>query len=320
MIDVLARGLQATGHEVLLFTTGDSTCEVPREFVVPVAPGIDIGGSALEVQHVEQAYLALREMDIIHDHTALGPLLFGRDSVQPTVTTNHNPFAEPFASLYRLLGGKVAIVAISEHHARSAPPIPIAAVIHHGVFPEDFPVGDGSGDYALFLGRITPDKGAHRAVHLARAAGLRLVLAGKKHTEREERYFEEEVRPLLDDGSEFLGEVDVPTKLALLGGARCLLNPIAWPEPFGMVMIEALACGTPVVALPHGAASEIVTDGVTGFLREQPEELVAALGRLDEIDRGACRAVVEGHFSAQRMVAEHLALYDSLLNSRGGRP
>ncbi len=311
---MLARGLQGAGHEVLLFASGDSTSAVPRASVIAVAPGID-AGSALEVEHVSHAYAALAAMDIVHDHTALGPLLFGRGAT-PCVTTNHNPFNEPFTSLYRPLAGVVPIIAISEHHRLSAAPIPIAAVIHHGIDPADFPFGDGAGDYALFLGRMTPDKGAHRALAAARRVDMPLLLAGKQHTEVERRYFAEEVEPLLDGERRYLGEVDHGVKLALLTSARCLLNPISWPEPFGMAMIEALACGTPVVTLSRGASSEIVEHGVTGFVVDDEEGLAAALGNLDSLDRGACRAAVEGHFSARRMVDEHVALYESVLAER----
>lgn len=313
VIDVLARGLVAAGHEVLLFASGDSTTAVPRESVIPIAPGIDAGGSALEIEHVSHAYAALAEMDVIHDHTIVGPLLFGRRSDVACVTTNHNPFTEPFVSGFRDLGDDVPIIAISEHHRRSAAPIPIAAMIHHGLFPNEFPAGDGDGDYALFLGRMTPDKGAHRAIDLAEEAGIRLLLAGKVHTEAERRYFAEEVEPRLGVRCEYLGEIDRLRKVELLGRARCLLNPIAWPEPFGLVMIEALACGTPVITLAHGAASEIVENGITGFIADDLDGLRIALGKLDTLDRATCRAAIAGHFSARRMVAEHVALYESVL-------
>ncbi|HVB07253.1 MAG TPA: glycosyltransferase family 4 protein [Acidimicrobiales bacterium] len=316
VIDVLARGLQRAGHEVLLFASGDSTSEVPRASVIPVAPGID-AGSALEVEHVTHAYAALAGMDVVHDHSTLGPLLHGVRGAPPTVTTNHNPFVEPFLSVYRLLQGTVPVIAISEHHRRSAAPLEIAAVIHHGLFPEEFPVGDGDGGYALFLGRMTPDKGAHRALELAHRAGIRLLLAGKQHTDLERRYFAESVVPLLDSERRYLGEVNQEDKLELLTGARCLLNPIAWPEPFGMVMIEALACGTPVITTGHGASAEIVDDGTTGFVVDDADGLLKALRKVEAIDRGACRAAVEGHFSAERMVAEHVALYERVRAEAG---
>jgi len=313
VIDSLARGLNAAGHHVVLYTTGDSTCTVERRFAFAASPGIDVGGSAVELHHVIRAYDELTDVDVIHDHTAVGPLYSVGRAAVPVVTTNHNPFADPFGTAFRALRGAVPVIAISAHHANSAVGIRVAAVIHHGVDPAEFPVGAGSGGYALFLGRMSPDKGAHRAVVAAKAAGVRLLLAGRLRTESELRYFDEEVRPFLDDEASFLGEIDQETKLELLGGAVCLLNPIAWDEPFGMVMIEAFACGTPVVALRAGSSPEIVEDGVTGLLCDEPAGLVAALGEAGALDRAACRRAAEGRFSASRMVADHVALYESLV-------
>jgi glycosyltransferase involved in cell wall biosynthesis len=315
VIDVLARGLAAAGHEVVLFATGDSTCAVERAAALAVAPGINVGGSAVEVFHLRNAYERFDAVDIIHDHTTLGPLLFGRNARCPVVATNHNPFAEPFASLYSPLHGEVPIIALSRHHASTAAPTPIAAVIHHGLVAEEFPLGDGEGGYALFLGRMTPEKGPDRAVRIAQALGVPLVLAGKMHTDAELDYFDDKIRPHLGDDVEYAGEVGRKDKIELLARARCLLNPIAWDEPFGMVMIEALACGTPVLALAYGAAPEIVEPGETGFLAGDEEGLVEGLERVGEIDRARCRAAVEGYFSQRRMVADHLRLYSSVCDA-----
>jgi glycosyltransferase involved in cell wall biosynthesis len=313
VIDMLCRGLQRAGHEVVLFTTGDSTCPVDRRFVLPVAPGVDVGGSAVELQHVVSAYAALRDVDVIHDHTTIGPVYAMTQATVPVVTTNHNPFAEPFSTMFRAVGKTASVVAISAHHAATAGDVPLAAVIHHGIDPEAFPVGSGTGRYALFLGRMTPEKGAHRAIVAATAAGMRLVLAGTARSASERQYLDEQVMPLLSDRGQYVGEIDQSSKVELLGGAACLLNPIAWPEPFGMVMIEAFACGTPVVTLRAGAVPEIVADGVTGLICDDETELPGALARVAELDRAACRGAVEGHFSAARMVADHVALYRRVL-------
>lgn len=322
VVDTLARGLVQAGHDVRLFASGDSTSEVARDYVVPVAPGIDVGGSALEFHHIAHAYQLFADFDIVHDHTILGPLYASMRVEAPVVTTNHNPFSDPFATVLAAIGANVPIIAISEHHARSAGDIPIAAVIRHGVELSQFPLGKGEGGFALFLGRMTEDKGAHRAIRIAKAAGVRLVLAGKMHTDLEQQYFASEVAPLLSSSAEYVGEVDVPTKLELLSEAACLLNPIAWPEPFGMVMIEALACATPVLALASGAAPEIVEHGYNGFLGESEEDLVEGLRHLSEIDRSNCRASAEAKFSATRMVNEHVALYEKIIaeRSRGKKP
>jgi glycosyltransferase involved in cell wall biosynthesis len=176
-----------------------------------------------------------------------------------------------------------------------------------------FTLGAGRGGYALFLGRMSPDKGVHTAARVAREAGVPLKIAAKLREQPEHEYFEERVRPLLGGDIEFLGEVCGATKHELLGNALCLLNPMAWPEPFGMVMIEALASGTPIVATPRGAAPEIVDDGVTGHLRIGEEALAVALQRVGSLDRTACRKVAEARFSLEHMVAGHVALFERIV-------
>ncbi|MGD0219083.1 MAG: glycosyltransferase family 4 protein [Acidimicrobiales bacterium] len=309
VLDGLARGLHAAGHDVLLFTTGESTCPVERRWVFERAIGVGEGGAAQELRHVVHAYEIASEFDVVHDHTLIGPLYSERFPNLRVVTTNHGPFESDLIDLYRIVSDRVPVIAISRHQASGADDVPIAAIIHHGVEASEFPVGDGSGGYALFLGRMNPGKGAHVAAHVAREAGIELHIAGKCHEQLEIDYFESTIRPLLSSGVDYLGEVDDKAKLELLGAAKVLLNPISWPEPFGMVMIEALACGTPVITTPCGAAPEIVDDGVTGFVRAGEPALVDALSRIEEIDRRRCRDAVLGHFSRRRMVDEHVDLY-----------
>ncbi|MGH9093318.1 MAG: glycosyltransferase, partial [Acidimicrobiales bacterium] len=240
----------------------------------------------------------------------------GAPAGPPVVTTVHGPLDQDLVALYEALGTHVPIVCISAAQHRAAPHIPVARVIHHGVDADLFPVGDGAGDadgpYCLFLGRMAPDKGAHRAVAVARAAGMRLLMAAKMREPWEVRYFTEMVEPVLGPDAVYLGEVPHARKLELLGGAAALLFPIRWNEPFGLVMLEAMACGTPVLAFPEGAAPEVVEHGRTGFLCGDEDEMAAALGRVGEIDRADCRAAVEGYFSTGRMVADHLDLFTSL--------
>jgi glycosyltransferase involved in cell wall biosynthesis len=313
IVNVLARGLVAEGHEVVLFAAADSTCPVEVRSASGPAPGIDVGGSAVELHHVLSAYRSLDDVDVIHDHTAIGPVVaFGEDRAN-VVTTNHNLFSPPYGTGFAAVSSKIAAVAISHHQASTAGDTKIAAVIHHGLDASTFPIGDGDGRYLLFLGRMSPTKGPDRAIAIARAAGVPIVLAGKQHSLLEREFFDAKIRPELGRDVTFVGEPGVDEKMRLLGEACALVNPITWDEPFGMVMVEALACGTPVLALARGAAPEIVDDGVTGFLAADEAGLVGAVSRLSEIDRKACRAAVEGYFSADRMVAEHLALYERVL-------
>jgi glycosyltransferase involved in cell wall biosynthesis len=313
VLDNLARGLYNAGHDVLLFATGDSTCRAPTMYVLERAAGTVATGSATELRHVINAYHTVLDWgaEVVHDHTLVGPVYAERFGV-PVVTTNHGPFEGELGDLYRTIGPSVALVAISQHHAATAAGIPIAAVIHHGLDVGAFPHGTGDGSYALFLGRMSPDKGVHVAARAARAAGVPLRIAAKMREPAEHTYFEEQVAPLLGGLVDYIGEVGGAEKLELLAGASCLLNPIAWPEPFGVVMIEALACGTPVVATPHGSVPELIADGVTGYVRLDETGLADALQRVDRLDRERCRKEAAERFSTDRMVIDHLRLYEKV--------
>lgn len=317
VLDGLARALQAAGHQVVLFATGDSTCPVPTGWVLDAGAGVGSATSSTELRHAIRAYDWIADqVDIVHDHTLVGPVYAQRFPALPVVTTNHGPFETELAEYYRAISDVVPVIAISRHQASTARGTRIGGVIHHGIDLDAIPMGDGSGGYALFLGRMSPDKGVHTAARAARDAGVPLKIAAKRNEPAERAYFDAMVAPLLGDDVEFIGEVGGDEKWALLGGARCLLNPIAWPEPFGMVMIEALACGTPVLATPLGSVPEIVDDGVTGFIRGKEDDLANALLHVDELDRAACRRATDERFSAERMAAEHVRFYQAVLDVR----
>jgi glycosyltransferase involved in cell wall biosynthesis len=318
VMDVLARGLQEHGHSVVLFAATDSSCPVEIRSSGGPGPGVDVGGSPVEVHHALAAYRSLVDVDVIHDHTSMGPLVAWGERRAHVVTTNHNPFSAPYGSVFATVDDVVDVVAISHHHAASAVGVRIAKVIHHGLDPRSFPIGDGGGGHLAFLGRMSPSKGPQRAIAIAKATGRPLILAGKQHSAAEQQFFEAVIRPQLCNDITYIGEVGFKDKVKLLGEAVALVNPIEWDEPFGMVMIEALACGTPVYAYARGAAPEIVAPGLTGFLGNTEDDLVVLLDRLDEIDRKACRATIEGHFSVTRMVDEHLEIYRQALVGRGG--
>jgi glycosyltransferase involved in cell wall biosynthesis len=321
VVDELARGFARAGHDVVLFTTGDSTCPVERRWILPVAEGMRIGAAVPELRHAIAAHESLVDCEIIHDHTMAGPLLAAeRDLDHPVLTTIHGPFNDELTDIYLALGGRVPIIAISHAQRAAAPEVPVAQVIHHGIDASGFAVGDGrgdsDGDYCLFLGRMAHDKGAHRAIEVARKAGRRLLMAAKMREASEIQYFTEMVEPLLGPDAIYLGEVPHQQKLDLLAGASALLFPIRWNEPFGLVMLESMACGTPVLAFREGAAPEVVEHGKTGFLCDDEADMVSGLERLDTLDRSDCRAAVEGYFSTDRMVADHLTLFESLLAPR----
>jgi glycosyltransferase involved in cell wall biosynthesis len=300
VVSELATGLTAAGHQVILFATRDSTAPVPLVCAEASASWDRIGHGELELPHVMAGYEALTGCDIIHDHTLLGPawaLAAGHDR---TVTTCHGPLSGELRAIYRRYAKRVPVIAISADQARRAPEVMVDRVIHHGLDPTAYPVGDGDGGFLLFLGRMTADKGVRQAVLAAREAGRRLIVAAKCREEPERAYFREQIEPLLDNNIEFI--------------ACALLNPIQWPEPFGMVMIEALASGTPVITCPIGAAPEIVDNGVTGYLCRGSDELVRAIGTVAQLSRQSCREAVLERFSTERMVADHVALYRDLVS------
>jgi len=320
VLDVLARGLVRAGHEVVLFTTGDATCDVPRQWLFERCDPDRMGTSVLELRHVAAAYEALRHCDVVHDHTLAGLFVSELYPETPVVTTNHGPFNEDLVDIYRQVVGRIPIIGISRHQASTAPPeVPVSAVIHHGLDLTRYSYGPDGGDYLLALGRMNHDKGIDRAIHIARRAGMPLLIAAKMREPAEQRYFAEVIEPLLDDRIRYIGEVGHADKVRLLQGARALLNPIRWPEPFGLVMIEALACGTPVVTTNHGAAPEIVTDGASGFLSDDDDELVDAVLAADQLGRAACRSRAEREFSAERMVTDHVAFFQTVAATRGLR-
>jgi glycosyltransferase involved in cell wall biosynthesis len=316
VIDELARGFERAGHCVDLFATGDSTCPVRRGWVHETAVGTT-GNMVDELGHVEQAYRALAHCDVVHDHTLLGPLWATANTLAvPVATTAHGTFTPELSSLYRSVAQHVAVIAISRHQRSTAPSVPVRTVIHHGIDLAERPFGNGDGGYVLFLGRMHPDKGVHRAIEIARAAGRRILIAAKMWEPPEHRYFEEMVEPLLGSDAEYLGPVGHDDKIRLLGDAEALVNPIRWPEPFGLVMIEALAAGTPVLTFAEGAAPEIVDHATTGFLCRDDDDMVDRLGAVDTLDRRACRRAAEERFSTQKMVDGHLDVYHSLVEHR----
>ncbi|MBM7502650.1 glycosyltransferase [Agromyces aurantiacus] len=318
-IDTLACALQGLGHDVRLAASSDSTCPVPRVPGFEPSDPAKMGVTSHELQHLLRAFRALEDVDVIVDNTLAGPILARFATRVPVVTVAHGPLIPLEQELY--LGGspQVAFVAISHNQASLAGDVPIARVIHHGIRAEDVPVGPG-GDTVAFVGRMSPTKGLPEAIRAAAIAGIPLRIAAKMQEAAEQEYFTDVVRPALGSGAEYLGELTAEEKYRLMGESLALLNPIQWDEPFGLVMIEALAAGTPVVATPRGSVREIVEEGRTGFIRDEPAELAAALTASATLDRRACRASVEERFTAQRMAEDYVALFADLIRERRRPP
>ncbi len=317
----LADSLVARGHSVTLLGVGEprtSADFVPvwdRTFADQLGEVYPEVAHAAAVRREVARIAATNGVDLVHDHTFAGPLnapVYANLGI-PTVVTVHGPVDPEPREYYRLLGRDVSLVAISDRQRELAPELNWVATVHNALRLDTWPFQTEKQDYALFLGRFHPNKAPHLALEAAHAAGLPLVLAGKCSEPLEKEYFDREVKPRLRSTDHVFGVADATAKRRLLAGARCLLFPIQWEEPFGMVMIEAMACGTPVVALRGGAVPEVVEHGVTGFICEQPDELPDALRRVGDLDPAACRARVADRFTEAQLGAGYEAAYRRVL-------
>jgi glycosyltransferase involved in cell wall biosynthesis len=307
----LTEELVRQGHEVSLFASGDS--ETSSRLIACCPQALRLGGCIDPLPHhlvmVEEVYRRAEDFDVIHFHIDYLHFMASRRQLIPHVTTLHGRLDLPdLVPLYREFHD-MPVVSISNAQRAPLPWLNWRGTIHHGL-PEDlFTFRQEPEEYLAFLGRISPEKGLERAIEIARRVGLTLRIAAKVDRADQE-YYEQAIRPLLGQpGVEFLGEINDREKQDFLGNARGLLFPIDWPEPFGLVMIEAMACGTPLIAFPRGSVTEVVDPGETGFVCSTVEEAVAAVGRLSEISRRGCRQVFERRFSAARMARDYVDLY-----------
>jgi glycosyltransferase involved in cell wall biosynthesis len=320
VVALLADGLTDRGHEVTLFAPPGSRTEarlVPPLREVP--PEELIGDPWYEAAHAVSAYDRAGEFDLLHDHTGPVGASIGAMSDCPTVHTLHGPFTPQTTMLYRRIARRHWFVAISESQRSMAPDnLRWAGVVYNGIPMDRYPVREDKDDYLFFLGRADEEKAPHLAIQAARRAGRRLVMCVTTKNEREQAYWADKVEPLLSDDVEVRGECDQEQKADLLGRAAALLFPIQWPEPFGLVMTEAMACGTPVVAWRSGSVSEVVADGETGFIVSSVEEMAAAIARVGDLDPHVMRAGVKERFSAEGMVAGYERVYQRVLASGDG--
>ena len=319
VVAFLTDELVRQGHAVTLFASGDSTTTAK---LVPVCPrALRFGGTgrddlAPHLLMLEQVAKRAHEFDVIHFHLAQLHFPVVRRLAAPHVTTLHGrldiPELEP---LYREFMD-VPVVSISNAQRSPLPDAGWVGTVYHGLPLGLLKFHRRHHGYLAFLGRISPEKGIDRAIAIATACGIPLRVAAK--VDRADRdYYEQHIRQLLDTPLvEFVGEIDDRQKSAFLGGAVALLFPIDWPEPFGLVMIEALACGVPVVAFRAGSVPEVIDHGVTGFVVDSVEEAVEATGRVHLLDRGRCRMMFERRFAAPRMAAAYLRIYERLVRSR----
>ena len=315
VVSFLTEELVAMGHDVTLFASGDSITSAKLEPIWPRALRLDPAIRDPIAPHMllmESVRRQAEEFDVLHFHMDYWSFsLFGRQRT-PFVTTLHGrldlPELQPVFNMFP----NVPVVSISDSQRRPLPQANYVDTVLHGL-PEKLltPVGNPQG-YLAFLGRMAPEKCPDRAIRIAQAAGMPIKLAAKVDV-ADKVYFEKNIRHLLDQpGVEMIGEINDKQKPAFLSGAVGLLMPIDWPEPFGLVMIEAMACGTPVIAFNRGSVPEIVEDGVTGFIVEDVESAIAAVSRLHTLDRGRVRQRFEERFTARRMARDYLDVYRTL--------
>jgi glycosyltransferase involved in cell wall biosynthesis len=318
----LTEALVELGHDVTLFASGDSITSAKLDAVWPQALRLDpdirdwVATYAILVEHVRRR---AHEFDVLHFHIDYWPNSVFTRQATPFVTTLHGRLDLPeFAAVYRTFP-TVPLVSISDNQRKPIPDLNWAATIHHGM-PKDLltPVANGEGGYLAFLGRISPEKGIERAIRIAGELGMTLKVAAKVD-KADKEYFDRDVAPLLKHAHvEFIGEINDSQKPAFLSNAKALLFPIDWPEPFGLVMIEAMACGCPVIAFRRGSVPEVMEDGLTGFVVENVAEAVAAVKRVGEIDRAGVRRRFEQRFTSVRMAQDYVNLYERLIAA--GKP
>jgi glycosyltransferase involved in cell wall biosynthesis len=307
----LVDSLVARGHRVTLIGAGNHRTRAQRFIATyDVGPADRLGEPMPEVVHAAKVASILEDLDVdvIHDHTMAGPLT-ARGRLTPTVVTAHGPVQGDPGEFYRALGPSVHLVAISGAQRSCAPDLRWAATVHNAIRAETFPYLARKEDYAFFLGRFHPEKAPHLAIDAARAAGLPVLLAGKCSEPVERAYFAREIEPRLGTDVTIAGVADAATKRRLLARAACLLFPIQWEEPFGLVLIEAMVCGTPVVAMRRGSVPELVVHGQTGIIIDDVDEFPAAIVQAKRLDPAVCRKHVETNFTVEVMAGRYEAVY-----------
>lgn len=322
VVSYLTEELVHQGHDVTLFAAGDSVTKAA--LVAPCERSLRLSPDCTDplAHHAilyDQVLSRKNEFDILHFHTDYAHFPISKNMDLPVVTTVHGRLDIPdLLPLYKHFS-RMPVVSISMSQREPLEDVNWVGNVYHGLPPELHAPSKAPGDYLAFLGRISPEKRPDRAIRIAVRAGMKLKIAAKiDKVDRE--YFDSQIKPLLKrPGIEFIGEICDGEKSAFLGGALAYLFPIDWPEPFGLSMIEAMACGTPTIAFNCGSVPEVIEDGVTGYIVESEEEAVRALGRLHNLSRATCRQVFETRFTASRMAEDYLAIYQRLARQHARR-
>jgi glycosyltransferase involved in cell wall biosynthesis len=314
VVSLLTEQLVAMGVDVTLFATGDSLTGGKLAWVCerPYSEDPSIDAKAWECLHIAEVFRRADEFDLIHNQFDFLPLSYSGFTNTPVVTTIHGFSSPAILPVYKKYNERTHYVAISE--ADKSRELDYIATIHHGIDLAQFPYREAAGDYLLFFGRIHPHKGVHEAIEVARRTGIRLVIAG---IVQDEAYFHEQVEPHIDGSAvEYIGSVGPEKRQEILGGALAMLHLIHFDEPFGLSVVESMACGTPVIAFGRGSMPELIRDGSTGFIVDDVDAAVQALGKIDSLDRRVCRDEVEQRFTCQRMAHEYVGVYHKILEDR----
>jgi len=325
VVSLEADGLAEAGHDVTLFATGDSITKARLEYVFDVAPGSTaINDVTLDTTHTLFSLRDVRDrFEVLHVHSPFSALAAAIETGVPTVHTLHGSFTPEMIRLYDLVGDRAWFVAISEAQKRFHESLRYGGVVYNGIDMAFYTFNTQKEDFILFLGRAAPEKGWRRAIEAAKIAGEHLVSAVKIAHPTEQEEWEKNIKPILPKDWTLLGEISQEEKVDLLRRAKAVLFPIDWPEPFGLVMTEAMACGTPVIATPRGSVPEVIEDGVTGWIvsvENYPQEAAEKLKHLDEIDPQAGRERVQRLFSKEAMVAGYEGVFERVVaDGRGGR-
>ncbi len=314
VVSLLTEELVAMGLDVTLFATGDSRTSGKLVAVCPRPYSEDhsIDPKVAECLHISEVFEHAEEFDLIHNHFDFLPLTYSGLIETPVLTTIHGFSSPAIMPVYKKYNALSHYVAISE--SDKSPQLDYIATIHHGIDVAQFPFVDGEGEYLLLFGRIHPDKGVHEAIQVAQRVGIKLVIAG---IIQDRDYFATRVEPYIDGiNVEYVGSVGPEQRADVLGHALALLHLINFVEPFGLSMVESMACGTPVIAFARGSIPEIVRHGETGYIAEDIEDAVNAVAAVRSIDRSACRQDVERRFTHTRMARDYVDVYRKILNGK----
>jgi glycosyltransferase involved in cell wall biosynthesis len=311
VVSLLTEGLFKAGIDVTLFATADSKTNARLHSICPEGyeENPEIMAKVCECLHISEVFENAHKFDIIHNHFDFLPLTYSKLVTTPVLTTIHGFSSPKILPVYKKYDQTVYYVSISD--ADRDPDLTYLATIHHGINLEHFTFNPSPKDYLLFFGRIHPDKGTYEAIQIAKKCKRKLIIAG---IIQDKAYFENKVKPFLNDDISYVGSADPKKRDNLLGNAFALLHPINFAEPFGLSVVESIACGTPVIAFDRGSMSEIILDGKNGFLVSTIDEAVTAIKNISNIIRPLCRKDAERRFTKKRMVQDYIKVYQKILN------